>query len=57
MDAGLIVPDQPDAKRYFRFDTALPGNSNKGHDYPWAYHGPGWNQAQLEDLLEYLKTI
>ena len=57
VDAGLIVPSQPDAKRYFRFDTSQPGNSNKGHDYPWAYHGAGWNQAQLEDLLEYLKTV
>jgi hypothetical protein len=57
VDAGLVAPAQPDAKRYFRFDTSVPGNSNKGHDYPWAYKGPGWNQAQLEDLLEYLKTI
>jgi hypothetical protein len=57
VDAGLIVPDNPDAKRYFRFDTSIPGNSNKGHDYPWTYKGPGWNEAQLQDLLEYLKTL
>jgi hypothetical protein len=57
VDAGLIAPSQPDARRYFRFDTSIPGNSNKGHDYPWAYHGPGWNEASLQDLLEYLKTI
>ena len=57
VDAGLIAPTQPDQKRYFRFDTSVAGNSNKGHDYPWAYKGPGWDQAKLEDLLEYLKTI
>lgn len=38
-------------------DTTLGGNSNKGHDFPWAFQGPGWNQAELEDLLEYLKTF
>lgn len=57
VDAGLIAPAQPDAKRYFKFDTSVRGNSNKGHDYPWAYKGAGWNQAELEDLLEYLKTL
>lgn len=57
VDVGLIVPEQPDAKRYFRFDTSTLGNSNKGHDYPWAYKGLGWNEAQLQDLLEYLKTL
>jgi len=57
VDAGLIVPSTPDAKRYFRFDTSVAGNSNRGHDYPWAYKGPGWNEADLQDLLEYLKTL
>src|SRR5262249_33804683 len=38
---GLAAPgekdhDPNDKKLYFRFDTAVPGNSNKGHDYPWA---------------------
>ena len=56
-DVGLIAPDRPDLKRYFMFDTTQPGNSYKGHDYPWAYNGPGWNQPELADLLEYLKTI
>jgi hypothetical protein len=54
---GLIAPDQPDAKRYFRFDTSVHGNSNRGHEYPWAYKGLGWNEPDLIDLLEYLKTI
>jgi hypothetical protein len=57
VEAGLIVPSTPDAKRYFRFDTSVAGNSNRGHDYPWAYKGPGWNEADLQDLLEYLKTL
>jgi hypothetical protein len=54
---GLAAPDVPDAKRYYRFDTRRPGNTNTGHDYPWRYRGPGWDQAALEDLLAYLKTI
>jgi hypothetical protein len=55
--AGLVAPATPDAKRYYRFDTHRPGNSNAGHDFPWSFHGPGWDQAALEDLLAYLKTI
>ncbi len=42
----------------YRFDTALPGNANAGHD------GPGYgnaelmaNPAELDALLEYLKTL
>jgi hypothetical protein len=57
VDGGLIVPERPDAKRYFKFDTSVRGNSNRGHDYPWAYKGPGWNEAALQDLLEYMKTL
>lgn len=57
IDVGLATPLQPEAAIYYRFDTAMRGNSNQGHDYPWAYHGPGWNQASLEDLLEFLKTM
>jgi hypothetical protein len=56
-DLGLVAPDKPTADAYFRFDTAERGNSNKGHDFPWAYQGPGWNKDQLQDLLEYLKTL
>ncbi|QEL20375.1 c-type cytochrome [Limnoglobus roseus] len=56
-DVGLDCPEKPDAGQYYRFDTSLPGNSNAGHDYPWAFQGKGWDKAQLEDLLEYLKTF
>lgn len=57
IDVGLSAPPQPETTIYYRFDTSMRGNSNQGHDYPWAFHGPGWNQAALEDLLEYLKTM
>jgi hypothetical protein len=57
VDVGLLSPEQADAKCYFRFDTHAYGNSNQGHDYPWAYKGPGWNEEVLKDLLEYLKTL
>jgi hypothetical protein len=55
--AGLVAPDAPDARRYYRFDTSRIGNSNAGHDFPWAFHGPGWDEAALHDLLAYMKTL
>jgi hypothetical protein len=57
VDVGLASPDATDKVNYFRFDTSLKGNSNKGHDYPWPYHSKDWNQQELEELLEYLKTL
>jgi hypothetical protein len=56
-EVGILAPAAPDVKHYYRYDTAAYGNSNKGHDYPWAYHGPGWNEEALKDLLEFLKTL
>lgn len=56
-DVGLLVGEKEDRARYYKFDTKLPGNSNAGHDYPWKYRGPGWDEAALRDLLEYLKTF
>jgi hypothetical protein len=56
-EIGLACPDKPDRERYYPFDTTLPGNKNTGHDYPWAYRGPGWNEDALKDLLEFLKTL
>src|SRR5207237_1093892 len=37
---GLSSPDEKAAKAgdprlYFRFDTRIAGNANRGHDYPW----------------------
>jgi len=57
VDVGLAVPAAPDRVSYFRFDTRARGNSNRGHDYPWAYQGPGWDPKALADLLEFLKTL
>ena len=56
-DVGLLVSDTRDSKRYYRFDTSIPGNSNKGHDFPWPYDSPRRDEAKLKDLLEYLKTL
>src|SRR5262249_18820545 len=57
VDVGLLARAEPDTRRYFKYDTSVYGNSNRGHDYPWSYRGPGWDEAQLVDLLEYLKTL
>jgi hypothetical protein len=57
VDLGLSAPDKPDARRYFRFDVSDRGNSNQGHNYPWGYKGKGWNETDLRDLLEYLKSL
>ena len=57
VDVGIVVTDKPDLDHYFRYDTSVYGNSNLGHNYPWPYHGTGWNSDTLGDLLEYLKTL
>jgi hypothetical protein len=57
VDVGLLVPRQPETKNYFRYDTEVYGNGNRGHDYPWPYKGKGWNENELKDLLEHLKTL
>jgi hypothetical protein len=56
-NVGLKASKSRDTTHYFRFDTSAPGNSNRGHDYPWPYQGPGWNKAELTDLLQFLKTL
>ncbi|MGH1569577.1 di-heme-cytochrome C peroxidase [Methylobacterium sp. P31] len=40
----------------FLFDTALPGNSNAGHEGP-AYGTDQLDDAQRRQLLEYLRTL
>jgi hypothetical protein len=57
VDVGFRSPDVADAGNYFKFDAAVRGNSNKGHDYPWAYDDPRRNTDDLAALLEYLKTL
>jgi hypothetical protein len=53
----LLSPDTVSVRDYFRYDTRVAGNGNRGHDYPWAYGAPARDEAALRDLLEYLKTI
>lgn len=57
VDVGYRSPAAADAETYFKFDSAVRGNSNKGHDYPWAYDDPRRNPDDLAALLEYLKTL
>lgn len=40
-------------RRYFKYDTAAPGNGNAGHD--GARFGTQLSDAQKDDLIEYLK--
>ena len=56
-DVGFGSPEQATERDYFRFDAAVRGNSNQGHDYPWAWDDPRRNPDDLVALLEYLKTL
>jgi hypothetical protein len=42
-------------RKYFRFDTVLPGNSNKGHE--GAAYGTQLPAGDKDALVEYLKTF
>ncbi|WP_108873441.1 hypothetical protein [Roseibium album] len=55
--AGFASPSAKDSRRYFLFETSAPGNSNAGHNYPWAIDDPERDPAALSDLLAYLKTL
>lgn len=57
---GFITQKKMDAD--FKFDTALPGNSNAGHEFRDGPRqngviGPALSEAERWDLIEYLKTI
>jgi len=56
---GLASPDSAEPGREWKYDTTLRGNSNGGHDFPWPYseHFTQEQRGQLEDLLEYTKTL
>ncbi len=46
----------------FRFDTAIPGNSNRGHEFRNGPRGngvigPELTEQQRRDIVEYLKTL
>jgi hypothetical protein len=59
--AGLIAPasrdDDPKSQVFWLFDVTAPGNSNAGHNYPWALDDPSRDREKLLQLLEYLKTL
>jgi hypothetical protein len=57
VDLGYRSPETPDARIYFKYDTSVRGNSNKGHDYPWAYDDPRRDVGELTALLAYLTTL
>jgi hypothetical protein len=57
VDVGYRSPDAPDSEAYFKFDTSIRGNSNKGHDFPWSYEDSNRNVDDLTALLDYLKTL
>lgn len=54
---GYRSPAKADARHYFTFDTTTIGNTNSGHDYPWAYDDPSRSEPDLRALLEYVKTL
>jgi hypothetical protein len=56
-NAGFIsdVPQDERGRKFFEFDTAIPGNANRGHD-GHAY-GTDLPADEKDALLEYLKTF
>ena len=54
---GFHSPNAANREDYFKFDTSVEGNSNKGHDYPWAFEEAQRHRDDLTALLEYLKTL
>lgn len=62
-DMGYVTPapvddECADPRQAFLFDTAVRGNGNQGHDYPWKPDElTDERRAELRALLAYLKTI
>ena len=42
-------------RKYFLYDTTLPGNSNKGHE--GKMYGTELAPDDKDDLVEYMKTL
>lgn len=58
-NVGFITTATPGS---FRFDTTLPGNSNRGHEFRRGpvgngTIGPELSEGQRRDIIEYLKTL
>ena len=51
-DVGFNPSTVQTSDRYFEFDSTLRGNSNRGHDYPWAYDDPRRNVDDLSALID-----
>lgn len=49
---GACPPETP-----FLFDANARGNSNRGHDYPWAFDDPARDPEALRALLAYLTVL
>ena len=47
--------DEQDGRRFFAYDTSLPGNSNVGHE--GARYGTELPAADKDALVEHLKTF
>jgi hypothetical protein len=47
--------EKENGRRYFRYDTEQPGNSNKGHE--GKRYGTELSSAEKDALVEYLKTF
>jgi hypothetical protein len=56
-NVGLAVNTDSAAGLPFDFDASRVGNTNHGHDYPWAYDENQRDETALRNLLEYLKTL
>ena len=56
-NVGFVSTQAQDAdgRKYFRFETDVPGNDNKGHEGP--AFGTTLPQPDKDALLEYLKTF
>jgi hypothetical protein len=46
---------EENGKKYFRFDTSLPGNGNQGHE--GKAYGTDLPADEKEALIEFLKTF
>lgn len=55
-NVGFIsTVEREDGRRYFKFDTAIPGNSNSGHE--GRPYGTDLSSEDKAALVEYLKTF
>ena len=61
-DPRRVGFDASEAEGRFRFDTSLPGNSNRGHEFRAGPRrdgviGPALSEEERWDLIEFLKSL